>query len=344
MSSLPPVKTAEDFHRLKSKWHADLKTLIDAGVKAGLSSERIFEDVAELRANYLAVLTDPENPVAISEGRKDVLSQPQYINHPPTDPKHPLIAIVTAQTEGLNRIFGKTWPAPYVVVIEGYQRQTGITAAYSPMGDFIVIDSDSANQSPTGMRGVVGHELTHRYQRSKEALARHHIKDPQFQTPQFFRRLRQLEAEADFYGAAITSPEISKSDLQWGLELDNRAITQYVHERLQGRTVKESVERYENLSPTAKAAIQLAFKNLPPGDKNNLIERVFKNDTPEASSTHPSDKNRLALMDYLKANPQLLTCRNVSFDGSANVVSAQECGPGRTSMSVPPRRAEAQYK
>lgn len=344
MSSLPPVKTAEDFHRLKNKWQLDLKTLIDAGVKAGLPNERIFEDIATLRANYLAVLTDPENPVAVAEGRKDMLSQPPYINHPPTDPRHPLIAIVRAQTEGLNRIFGKTWPAPHVVVIEGYRRQTGITAAYSPMGDFVVVDSDSANQSPTGMRGVVGHELAHRYQRSKEGLARHHIKDPQFQTPQFLRNLRQLEAEADFYGAVITSPEISKTDLQWGLEVDNRAITQYVHERLQGRNIKESVENYNNLSPAGKAAILQAFKNLPSADKSNLIERVFQRDTPEASATHPSDKNRLALMDYLKANPQLLTCRNVSFDGSANIVSAQDCGPGRTTMSVPPRRAEAQYK
>ena len=342
MSSLPPIRTAEDFHRLKNKWHTDLKVLIPKGLQQGLSTEQIFDEVAVLKADFLAVLTDPENPVAIAEGRKDMLSKPPYINNPETNPRHPAVAIVKAQTEGLNRIFGKTWPSPHVVVVEGYRSQTGRIAAYSRMGDFIAIDSGFANQSPTGMRGVIGHELAHRYQRSKEALMVLQITDEKFQTPQMLNKLRQLEAEADFYGAVITSPEIAKDDFLF--QLSDQVLTQYVHERLQGKTVQESVERYYKLPSATQSSIQQAFRNLTPIEKNKFIERVHLDDTPEEKATHPSDKNRLAFLDYLKANPQLLTCRNVTFDGSANIVSAQECGPSRTTIRVPSRKVEAQYK
>lgn len=340
MSSLAPIRSPEDYHRLRQEVRIKTDLLWAKGIEENRPKPDLINEVAKLRAPYLQALSDPENPIAVGEGRAQILRDPSYrgarflkANEAPQ-----IQAMLREQTEALNKIFGKNWQPPAILLTRSLSSSKKNDIGHLiKAGDAIALDTGVTLST---LKGVLAHELVHRYQRTssyfmastRAGLAERHQLSKDQQT---LIELRQQEAEADFFAAALISPASVSQNLTRLHETDNWVYLQYLHEQMGGRDYVRAWQKFNQLSQTERDEIVGGFHALPTEQRNHIRERAMKRETLyEFKQSHPSTENRLELQNYLKAHPELLTCRKVQFDGSAHITDSKNCGPGNVPMIV----------
>lgn len=353
MSSLPPIKTEEDYSRLHAEMNSKTNTLLKRGNEEKWSDQQLIDEIANLCLPYELALTEPDNPVTSAIGyqriqsgfaKKGVTFSVVQSNEYPE-----LQKIITEYTARLNVIHGTSFKPPTIVMAEHMLEKMDIPAAYSKAGDMMLIDPNLLKMKHDRLAALMGHELSHRWQRSPEKYLPHlkskiaeALKVPDSEETK--AAIRAMEADADFGAAQLAGPVATRSMLKQTMQKLSAqpVVGQFFQEKFGVQSVKEAEEIYLKQSETKQKAFIAEFNALSPEAYDALVERTLKN-APSSTEKHPKWGDRAKLQETLAANPELLTCR-VTFDGSANILSAEECGPGKTTMKIPQKQAETPRK
>ncbi|MES2984096.1 MAG: hypothetical protein V4735_02790 [Pseudomonadota bacterium] len=347
------IKNKADYERVKNQQEAALNTLHAKGQAERWPSNKLLDALATTALPYMLALNDPANPVARQETNKIAiasLSQQGSFTALPQGQHKGIQEIVTQHTNALNEKYGKNYPVP--TVLTGNFKIS--LAGYMMTGDVLVIDNETLTTKANDKsfwKGLLGHELGHRYLRGEDRVL------PLIKSnfaralnlpldAQTLSEVRKTEAIADFTAAQISKPSDVKQLITEVSRLDQTAMGQFLLETFKNAKIvlpdiSEARTLYDTLPPQSKKLLNHNFSALPKREQDALTNRALEAEQDqEKYATHPSLLNRSKLQETLSANPQILACKDVRLDGSANIISAQDCGPNKVTSPTPTKRTE----
>lgn len=332
---VPEIKTANDFERVQNEVTRLISSILELSGNERWNDERLLEELTKATFAHFKALADPANPLVtglqLKKLQEGFTKEGMAFRHLSPEECPEIHAAIADHVAALNKAFGVDYSLPRVISVDGLNEKRNSYVGFSAFSDVILIDSvalqslrDSGNH-----RAILGHELAHRYERWHSDFSFNYLKTTLaeiYGIPIDDALARQAEARADVIAARLTSPDEVVSSLEWVTRQPHELYAQFLKERMGTETTGQAPAAYRRAPAQRQAHIREDIDSLSDAD----LERYYWLAAAEQGSEHPSTLNRITLQQVLKENPALLTCRHMRFDGSANIISAQECGPETT--------------
>lgn len=337
------IESEQDYRAAQEAQREAVAKILKRAKAEGWTAEERIAQLAEAILPYRQAMSDPANHVAEAIRRDDMLTHFGVRATPLSREDYPeLYAERDRQVAALNTTHSVTYEAPPIYIIQQLRESDGSSLAYSH--GLVMIDADFLQSGPPmqSMAGLFGHELYHRYERTDDVLkARITVelenKVGALNSEAALRVIRQEEAQADFTAARLTSPTTMREGLENAMQTATRerAVTIYFQ---QTRGIVDDVEAagtFKNLSPEEREHLYASYQQLPQAQRTAIERQItqFRN-AMEPFSEHPSMPHRIEMLRMLEAHPEILSCKSVEFDGSANIIEATNCGPDNVPLVV----------
>ncbi|MBY0356333.1 MAG: hypothetical protein K2Q12_11490 [Rickettsiales bacterium] len=346
-----PITSRADFDRIITERDQRIQAISDQAARERWNEESAINEMAEVELPYYRTLSDPANIIATGFATEDFVSDPTNEARLAVPNDHELIELVSKITSQLNAEYGQAYVPPRIIFTRGYI-DPHARFSFSQEMDAVLIDMDhlATIHDSEMLTGCMGHELTHRYQRSDLNLLAKLILNYNEYDPVALRTVRVSEAEADYRGAQVSSPAAMQRalrDLYIGLVNNTPEADAVEYLRLQkpGLSLERARHRFSMMPEKHQDLLICKTSGLPKEIQNKLRNMVMVDlkaleAAGESVSDHPSIEHRERMLKLLQDNPDLLNRPGVHFDDSANIIiGTKGSSPLESKIKTPPRRA-----
>ena len=337
------IASEEDYRAAQEAQREAVTEILQRATTEGWTVEERIAPLAEAILPYRQAMSDPANREAEAIRHDDMLTRFGVRATLLSRENYPEIyAERDRQVAELNAAHNVTYEAPPIYIIQQLRESDGSSLAYSH--GLLMIDADFLRSGPPtqSIAGPLGHELYHRYERADDVLKARIIVELEntaniMNSDAALRVIREEEARADFTAARLTSPKTMREGLENAMQTATRerAVTIYFQ---QSRGIVDDVEAagiFNNLSTEERDRLYESYNQLPQAQRSAIERQItqFRN-AMEPFSEHPSMPHRIEMLRMLEANPEILSCKSVEFDGSATIIEATSCGPSNVPLVV----------
>ncbi|MDX2094673.1 MAG: hypothetical protein SFW64_01845 [Alphaproteobacteria bacterium] len=327
------IHTKEDYSRIADEFDTAAEGLISQARLERWPDERLNAVLTRNVLPGIRALQDPSSPVTSEIRRNQYLEAQDGAAEILDATEHrALYRDLKKQTKKLNAIHNVSYLPPPIIVVAELKDTEGTPMMFNH--DAILIDKDffEKNIDSIFLSSGLAHELAHRYQNSDELLLARLKEEKAGLRPSEsdYALSRRMEAEADFSARRVSPKGYFKAFLSQTMRGDAVLIA---HGMALNPTLSFSdfVKAYEAFAPEKQARLRAEAEALPPPVQESYF---LKGIEATNDSYHPTMKDRLELQKALDQYPDVLKCRNVQFDGEANITSATECGRNHVNMMV----------
>lgn len=348
MSDTTPNTTitieSEQDYRAAQAARRDAVADVERRAKAeGWTVEQTIAAKVEAILPYYRALFDPANSVSEAVVRSDKLSL--YGNRAmllSREDYPELFAERDSQTAQLNTENNVNYNPPPIYAVSRLVDDDGSQLAYHNGAVWVDADFLQSKVPVYAMAALIGHELSHRYERSDEYLTAQitlELEDSAGipNSENALRIIRAAEARADLTSARLTTPIAMREGLDYATAESTRFKVSVIHFQ-QTRGIVDDAEAanlFNNLPKDKQNRFYESYSRLPKEQRTAINTQVAEDSNYlETYSEHPSTPHRLEMLRLLEAQPEIMACKIVQFDGSANIIEATNCGPRNVPLIV----------
>ena len=345
----PTIVSEDDYSRTTQQRDAAVIIARNNARTQGLNPTQTADAEAVAELPYYKALTDPANPHATFYTLKNEISFGDGKTHlvPPSENPE-LTSIVARETDTLNAQYGTNYKPPRILVVDGLAARTGGSPlAFEKTLDSVEIDAGYYRHimdDKDATAGLLGHELTHRYQRSDAALLTQLQADHGDRSPTVLAAGRQLESEADHNGATLSSPQamaraLDNAYASSSTNLDNRTMEYY--KQTHGLTEEQTQAEYSKLTDVQKQELNQTVAALPEARQQALgaaylVDEKAYETRHEQEGAHPSYETRMKALLQGFQSPA-----GTTHDAGAPPHDAATSSPPLSQNTIQPTAAQA---
>ena len=337
------IASEEDYRAVQEAQREAVTEILQRATAEGWTVEERIAPLAEVILPYRRAMTDPANREAEAIRRDDRLQQFGTRATLLSRDEYPeLYAERDRQVAELNAAHNVTYEAPPIYIIEQLRESDGSSLAYSH--GLVMIDADFLQSAPPtqSIAGPLGHELYHRYERADDVLKARITLELEnnagiLNSEIALHTIREEEARADLTAARLTSPRAMADGLERATAQSTltRAVTIYFQQSRGIVDDGEAINRFNRLTQEEREHLYASYNQLPQAQRTAIEQEITQSrNAMEPFSEHPSMPHRIEMLRMLEAHPEILSCKSVEFDGSANIIEATSCGPDSVPLVV----------